>query len=215
VSPAARAEFSEGKDKNEGRPTGQRGQHVIDGGYYDNFGVTSALDWLQPVLWNRISEGTELQFTRVLIIQLRSFPTKEPKDQKPSDGSVSALVGPLLGLLNIRSGAAISRNAIELNRFINAWNARFAKAAEEKKETEEKKVCVATVVFEPSRDEEDGPLSWHLSAEQKKKLSESWQTKEIAARVQAVTAYLDGSKPCPPRDEKDVENALLAQPAAR
>jgi hypothetical protein len=216
VSPAARAEFPQEQDEKKRRPADHRGQHVIDGGYYDNFGVTSALDWLHRVLWNRISEGTELQFKRVLIIQLRAFPTKDPKEEKPSDGSASALVGPLIGLLNIRSGAAISRNSIELNRFVNAWNERFAKAAEEKKETEEKKVCVATVVFEPSHDEGDGPLSWHLSAKQKENLRNSWQKGENPARVQAMNAYLNGSIPCPPRDEKkDVEHALLAQPEAR
>lgn len=216
VSPAARAEFSGEKNEEERGPAGHHGQHVIDGGYYDNFGVTSALDWLHRVLWNRISEGTELQFKRVLIIQLRAFPTREPKEQKPSDGSASALVGPLSGLLNIRSGAAISRNSIELNHFVNSWNERFAKAAEEKKETEEKQVCVATLVFEPSLDEEDSPLSWHLSAEQKQNLRKSWQTEAIAARVQALNAYLDGTRPCPSRDEKkDVENALLARPETR
>lgn len=207
VSPAARAEFPEETEKPKKRPKDYRGDHIIDGGYYDNFGVTSALDWLHPVLWNRISDGTELRFKRVLIIQLRSSPEGDPKGHKPSDGSISALVGPLIGLLNIRSGAAISRNKIELNRFINAWNARFAAA-----EAEEKKVCLATVVFEPSLDEGDDPLSWHLSEKQKQTLGRSWQTYEVEKRLNAVKNYLEGSLTCPAKAEEDVENALLARP---
>ena len=126
VTPAARANLFD--DPSAGtRPTDHRGHHIIDGGYYDNFGVTSALDWLDPVLAARLG-GRDLDFERVLIIQLRAFRRPNPRDVPPKSGAVAALLGPLIGLEAIRDGAAVSRNDIELTRFATSWTARLRTA---------------------------------------------------------------------------------------
>jgi hypothetical protein len=72
VSPAVRTKVKgEEKDRNVWR------QHLVDGGYYDNYGVASALDWLEPVLEAKRDGVDGLNFSRMLIIQLRGFPEKQ------------------------------------------------------------------------------------------------------------------------------------------
>ena len=184
VTPAARADLFD--DASAGtRPTDHRGHHIIDGGYYDNFGVTSALDWLDPVLAAR-QGGRDLDFERVLIIQLRAFRRPNPRDVPPKSGAVAALLGPLIGLEAIRDGAAVSRNDIELTRFAVSWTARLRAPANGRPVD----VCVATL--QPKRGAE-GPLSWHLTAKDKKQLAASWLEED----ARKVTDYLATGARCP------------------
>lgn len=184
VTPAARADLFD--DASTGtRPTDHRGHHIIDGGYYDNFGVTSALDWLDPVLAARLS-GRDLDFDRVVIIQLRAFRRANPRDVPPKSGAVAALLGPLIGLEAIRDGAAVSRNDIELNRFATSWTARLRQPVNGRPVD----VCVFTL--QPKRGAE-GPMSWHLTAQDKKQLAASWVEEE----AQQVTDYLATGGRCP------------------
>ena len=158
---------------------------MIDGGYYDNFGVTSALDWLDPVLKERL-DGHDLHFERVVIIQLRAFRRPNPRDIPPKSGAVAALVGPFVGLDAIRDGAAVSRNDIELNRFAASWTARLARP------TNGRPVNVCVFTLQPRRGAE-GPLSRHLSREDKKDLKESW----LEDDARKVTQYLANGTGCP------------------
>ncbi|HVG77952.1 MAG TPA: patatin-like phospholipase family protein [Patescibacteria group bacterium] len=184
VTPAARADLFD--DASTGtRPTDHRGHHIIDGGYYDNFGVTSALDWLDPVLAARLN-GRDLDFDRVVIIQLRAFRRANPRDVPPKSGAVAALLGPLIGLEAIRDGAAVSRNDIELNRFATSWTARLRQPVNGRPVD----VCVFTL--QPKRGAE-GPMSWHLTAKDKKQLAASWVEEE----AQQVTDYLATGGRCP------------------
>ena len=86
VSPAARAELRPPPD-GPAIPPRHQAHHAIDGGYYDNFGVTSALDWLEPVLKARENRQRGLDFDRVLVIQLRAFRRTAPRDVRPQTGA--------------------------------------------------------------------------------------------------------------------------------
>ena len=183
VSPAARAKFREKE------PKGQQRHHIIDGGYYDDFGVTSALDWLEPVL-EALQRGAPLRFKRVLIIQLRAFPKEEPKDVPPKAGSVAALLGPLIGLERIRNGAALARDEIDVDRFINSWDDRLSGQV---------KLC--TVILqppsykeEPKFTDEEPPLSWHLTEAQKKILRDYWRSQKINQAVSDLKGFLKGGE---------------------
>jgi hypothetical protein len=165
--------------------------HFVDGGYYDNFGVSSALDWLEPVLQARIGDEKDLEFKKVVIIQLRSSPKIRRTCYEDDNGAVAALVGPVKGLLNIRNGVALSRNEIELKRFIDSWNDRF--------ELNNKDIDISTVVFEPKSDMDpetckafvnkgqaeteikrrEDPLSWHLTKKQIRDLEAIWRNEKV------------------------------------
>lgn len=135
--------------------------HLIDGGYYDNYGVSSALDWLEPVLRAREAD-TGPAFRRVAIVQLRAFPTRDTAETPPSSSLVAALVGPLVGIARIRDGAAYSRNEIALAAFLEKWNARLATRVE-----------LETFVFSPDESRE-GPLNWRMTRGQIGAMRKSW-----------------------------------------
>lgn len=178
VSPAARAKFHNAAVE----PKQQQRHHIIDGGYYDNFGVTSTLDWLAPVLDARLKGKEGLEFRRVLIIQLRAFRQENPKKQPAEEGSVAALLGPLVGLEKIRSGAALSRDEIDVTRLVGSWNAQFKENRLD--------VCIDTVVFEPPQGEE-GPLSWHLTKDQKNAMVQAWYRKDRPMSPKDPTTWAD------------------------
>jgi hypothetical protein len=154
VTPAARSSLREG-------PATTR-HHLLDGGYYDNYGVASLLDWLEPVLAARFQEREGYTFRRLLVIQLRAQPAVDPLDTRGMGALSSAFVGPLVGVLNIRDGAALTRNETELHRFLTAWQNRLAGEVE-----------LATVVFQP-QDNLENPLSWHLTSRELAQLRGRW-----------------------------------------
>ncbi len=171
VSPAATARLEPSAD-----PAARlsRGHHMLDGGYYENFGVTSAMDWIDEVLEARL-RGEDLGFEKVLLVRLNSFRWTDPLCAEPKQGAISALLGPVLGLAAIRSGVAVTRNEIELDRFIAAWNQRLEKVGMGKE-------VIAQVEFRPPRQaavgcQSDGPvepLSWHLTKRQKEEQRAAW-----------------------------------------
>jgi hypothetical protein len=139
-------------------------EHLIDGGYYDNYGVTSALDWLTPVLTARKNGDRRLRFKRVLLIELSGFTEPDPEFAKPADGLTTTLFGPTFtAFLALRQGVATSRNRIDLARFKDSWNQALRGA-----------VQIESVKFEPAPGRDPGPLSWHLSSKEIAALKGEW-----------------------------------------
>jgi len=189
VSPAARSTLADDQQSRKAGGLEQRRlwHHLIDGGYYDNFGVTSALDWLTPVLTARAEGNARLRFERVAIIELRAFHRYDPTYAKPAAGSLSALLGPLLGLAAIRDGAAAERDDIEVGRFIKVWRNLFAS---QPKSAGLPSVSLASFVFEPDEDQPSPPLSWQLSSSQLARLMESWPALQCENVVGAQASRL-------------------------
>jgi hypothetical protein len=178
VLPAARAMID------RTRQPGAAGHHMLDGGYSDNFGVASALDFLAPVMAAR--KAGQLGFRRLLIIQLRSASTHMPAPD-PAGGFVASVLGPLLGILNVREGATLPRNAAALDQFIQLWNGVAG-------------VAVTTIVFEPQPtatappEDAEQPLSWHLTETQKRALLRRWSRQpDLDARLRAMQEFLGAS----------------------
>jgi hypothetical protein len=146
----------------DARPTQK--QHLIDGGYYDQYGVTSALDWLTPVLWARKNGDARLRFKRVLIIELSGFTEPNPEFATPADGLTTTLFGPTLtAFLALREGVATSRNRIDLDHFKRSWNDALRG-----------QVQIESVKFQPGPKRRPGPLSWHLSSTEIAALMNEW-----------------------------------------
>ena len=180
VSPAARA--------NHGR---EEAVHVVDGGYYDNYGISSLVEWLDAELDKGVVKN-------VLVLQIRDKPTEAciaPEDQPtapaeanndksetttpaeqplspadPSNGERESargwfyqLFAPLGTLLDVRSTGQFSHNEIELKLLKDKW---------EEKEQQER-IEITPVVF--GYDGPKPPLSWHLTEEQKEALREDWR----------------------------------------
>src|SRR2546427_3726870 len=126
VSPAARSTLADQDKETRKTPEIERRRlwhHLIDGGYYDNFGVTSALDWLTPVMIAKAEK--RLGFTRVAIVELRAFRREKPVYAQPSPGSVAALLGPVIGLGGTAPAAPADGADTDFGRSPTLWTKWF------------------------------------------------------------------------------------------
>jgi hypothetical protein len=126
--------------------------HFLDGGYADNFGIQSTLDFLRNVLEK--DRGKSIK--RVLIIEMRltNFKNEDNKPE-PVNAFAADLYGPVKGFLN--SGfiqGQIARNDIGLDNFIRDWKDKMA---------------IEVLTIQPPKDVA-GPLSWHLPVSQEEAL---------------------------------------------
>jgi predicted acylesterase/phospholipase RssA len=177
VSPAARAD--PGK-------VGDSAPHIVDGGYYDNFGISSLVEWLDAELTR--NQNIE----NVLIVEIRGGPSEtgvrnkddkdcsqQPEDQQDLYGKQEwayQLFAPAETVLNVRKSAQRARNDVELDLLVDKWS-----------ENDEHRVAIERATFE--YDCPDPPLSWHLTEAQKVDIDQEWQD-EIDDEVEQVQ---DGS----------------------
>ncbi len=187
VSPAARASFA----RREGRKVTARDipekdspglLHLIDGGYHDNSGVASALDWLVAALDDLTEKHQEIPFERVALIEIRAKPFMPI--MKASSQWGAAWLGPVYGLVNSWDFTQTASDDAAVNRMIERFKMFMV--------SKNVAVKMESFVFVP---EEKGPLSWHLSEEQKKFVHQSWTTKKVCAVREAFLRYVNGLDP--------------------
>lgn len=157
--------------------------HVADGGYFDNFGVFTAIQWLnQLVLPNSAAGENSLNIDRVLLIEIRSFP--EPSDPEASKLAVKhrkskewwqarrgeenidkpgwkmTILGPLLTLFNVRNYTQAARNEVDVAVLKKLWN--------------KVEIQHHVIEFPQLEDLSAPPLSWKLSEKQKADIDKAW-----------------------------------------
>lgn len=168
--------------------------HFIDGGYHDNYGVSSVIDFLRPVLEQRDREQQDttrstLSFKRVLVIQILNANDGLTRNARPQSGFVTALLGPVVGAISSPFGTAAMRNQAELDRFLDEWNVRLNRVSSDS-------VDVRTVTFQPQHQSNSAaPLSWHLTPTQKDELDTQWANSDGEEKVEWVVKFLKGQVP--------------------
>ncbi|GMR22629.1 MAG: hypothetical protein BMS9Abin37_0992 [Acidobacteriota bacterium] len=156
--------------------------HIADGGYYDNHGVMSAIDFLRDVLpqYDEIAKQCHSDATppqddpvqlTVLIVQIRAGAPGEKKPER-GDGYAWATIGPIDTLTHVRTSSQISRNDTELELLFEEFRGKAEMHA---------------VVFDLG--DADLPLSWHLSDVDKQRIEVAWRA-QPEALVEAVDALL-------------------------
>ena len=141
--------------------------HVVDGGYYDNYGITSLLGWLEDAIGHMPDADIKQNLRDVLILQIRPFADAgTPAPHKGGWGYQA--IAPVHGLLDVRDTGQAARDRTELALFakayaekVHVWRAEFVYPASFDKKTEN---CV------------HAPLSWKLSFEQTECIKTAWDT---------------------------------------
>ena len=140
--------------------------HVVDGGYYDNYGMATLVEWLDEAL-----TGDKGAVERVLVIQIRGSPeTEDLRDERhaKSRGWFYQAFAPLTTLVAVRSAGQIAHNNIELELLRQKFAARG--------------IAVESVLFEFHNP--NVPLSWHLTREEVGEIRATWRTKMKVCRGQ-------------------------------
>jgi hypothetical protein len=161
-------------------PYRDTGLHLADGGYFDNFGIYSAIGFLDdagPELFR--DEGIR----RVLFIEIRA--SGENPGRSTGGGLHYSLAGPVLTMTHVLSSSQIAHNDLEVEQLRDLW----AKDS----------VAVCNVVFslEPSG---PLPLSWHLTEEEQATIINAWGDSP-SSELDSVRAFFSWTDPGPESGE--------------
>ncbi len=142
--------------------------HMIDGGFYDNYGMATLTEWLDQALEATHKPGVEPPVSRVLVLEISGFPPpnfKVPPTPQTHGGWLLQLIAPITTLTNARTAGQVSHRDIELKLLEAKWKSRG--------------VLIEDAKFDfdptlPGGKQPDPPLSWHLMPLQIKAIRDEW-----------------------------------------
>lgn len=160
---------------------GDPAYHMIDGGYYDNPGISSLVTWLDTGLQaleiqaeNNNPPGSSNQNNpidplpeHILIIQIRSFPDETKEPQPKNRGWFFQALAPIDGLLNVRTSAQLIRDRRELEGLARIWRTSDLQGSLRDR------IRFATFTFDGT----GAPLSWAMSKNQKDAIAAGWNNR--------------------------------------
>ena len=153
VSPSARPP--------EGRPSFR---HFGDGGYFDNYGLYSAMAWMEDALGGLPPDRSEK--LRVLLLAIESFPEGESV-QPVSHSRLWQLLAPVNLLYNARSYSQRNRDDLEVSLFGNRFDKIYG--------INPNQFVSARLRYRQTPGCQDSPpLSWHLTPHEKECVAASW-----------------------------------------
>jgi hypothetical protein len=169
VSPASRADSDDDKAAYS---------HLVDGGYFDNYGVGSLAAITDAVLRAEVPKKPR----HLLVVEICD--AEECSGQSPpafpsAGGSRRAwpyqLSAPFSALVAMRAAAQRMTNRTTIGLLVQEWRAKSA--------------CIETVHVPFGS--ADAPMSWHLTLDEKREVSAAWDRLNASAGiVDAVRSYL-------------------------
>ncbi|NER23702.1 MAG: patatin-like phospholipase family protein [Symploca sp. SIO1C2] len=171
--------------------------HVADGGYFDNSGVFTTVEWLDKVVLKNLKE---LKLEKVVILQINAFRPSASTNNNPitKRGWLMSLAGPLLATLKVRSSTQTDRNNLEIQVLQEKWKQwldiehvkvdppklGYSDFSNNKKS---KSLRNYWKLFVNRTGEYDPPLSWKLSQFEKEMIKLAWEKikYEVAGDIKA------------------------------
>jgi hypothetical protein len=157
--------------------------YLVDGGYYDNYGLVSAITWIDQLLHPVERRNTEKP-TEVLVLRIDSFPTNLPARPKQENWAFQ-LAAPLLAIYNARSSGQVYRDLQELQFLMDReWK-------------DAKPTTIRSITFRYQPEDcacikREPPLSWHLSRDEKACIRQAWESASLKPCIDYVSRYLTG-----------------------
>jgi hypothetical protein len=145
--------------------------HLVDGGYYDNYGLLTANQWLMS------SKTKDLNQTKVLVIQIRSFSSRDPSQNENPESWHFQLAAPITTLYNSRSTTQQTRYKQDFKERVQG---RFQQQVGE----------LVEIQYRDPVNCQSPPLSWHLTAAEKQCISNAWQDAEIEKAKLKIQHFL-------------------------
>jgi hypothetical protein len=185
VSPAARPKLADSSAAWSGARDqgGVDPYHLVDGGYFDNAGLTAVSAWLDDALQDLYFDHPEKVPGKILVIEIKPFP--DAADNKSDSGNQNAdtflhLLAPLLAVNNVRDHIQIgmaegSFYAAAKRWELEAYNPETAGKAG-KTQLPQTKIQLFPVQFQSSINGSVTPLSWHLRESEKQDIEAAWAT---------------------------------------
>jgi hypothetical protein len=157
VTPAARAHrLDKGRHVSD---WAEAEYHVVDGGYYDNYGMATLVECLDNEL-----DKPDVNVDELMVIRIHSNPVVKSPDRglEKKRGFFYQAGVPLSTLANVRGAGQLSHSQVEFDLLQKRWRERAGH-----------KVDIQLATFEyPNY---DAPLSWHMTDKQKQALDKAWK----------------------------------------
>ncbi len=151
-----------------GKESHLQNYHIADGGYFDNAGIFTAMEWLNNFLKYNSSKDSNhhINIKKVVLLQINAFPEDKLQiDQKGKPGFIVDTIGPIDTLAGIRDATQVARNQTFANLLKDRWDDNV-------------KIQDFTISF-PEMDKQgkpyNPPLSWRLTDRQKFNLKDAWK----------------------------------------
>lgn len=187
--------------------------HVADGGFFDNFGVFTIVEWLDSIVLPANDQG--LNIRRVIFIEINAFPSSDVSPS-PLPGVSAAIAGPVMTLLNVRNSTQIARNKAEIGFLSQVWgeqgvdvdyvDLRFTLDGEPTPCPEIYPDC-PSVMGSLEFDQYEPPLSWKLSPREREAICQAWVQMSCGDGLSALDEAWNGGRatrattsPAPPQD---------------
>jgi hypothetical protein len=174
----------------------ERNYHIVDGGYFDNSGILTAVNWLDnnmDMLLNQVN------VKKLILLEIEAF------EQQKFDGNIegrggflTAFLAPILTLLNVKTASLVIRNEQEIDLLINQYRSKLDKFG-----TVEANSNVQHVKVEFPSSKYTQPLSWKLAPSEKYALEKAWEDVKKLDGLQNLQERWKAwgfSTPCTPKD---------------
>jgi hypothetical protein len=198
VSPAARAAADPVRSQS---PLAQ--YHIVDGGYADNEGAVTSVDWINRLIayYSRDERILSRPFDDVLLIRIQPFPAERPPtNQRLSaiSGWRAALLGPLDAMMNVRGASQTERGDLEIGLLTQATRAAI-EAMRQRYAAEAKAAQAVLDALQPAQPLDSGSGSADAVRQQLEqhdrrrtfellqRLAEEKETRLDAVRIHTVT----------------------------
>ena len=156
------------------------GAHFVDGGYYDNSGMLSALELLEDALGSRPAADPAAPTgaaPAIVLVRVRAFETTPAQlaAERGDDPWLVSVLSPMTTVLRVRAATQVYRNVFEAELFRAKWRARGVPV-----------YLVDVPLHAP------GPLSWKLTAAERCAIAREWREEWTGRRAeQPCLALLD------------------------
>jgi hypothetical protein len=154
--------------------------HLADGGYYDGFGVLTAIELLENVL---PQFRKTFDRSRVLLVQIRTALDDQEPAAAGNKGWIDSFDAPLVTSLAVSRSSQAARADLEVKLLKERWNSPDLPDAS--------RVDIESVVF---RLRDAGTLPWHLSDDEKQAITNTWDLAENQAAVDDLAKYFNATQ---------------------
>jgi hypothetical protein len=183
VSPAARPKLAESSAAWSGSrdQAGVDPYHLVDGGYFDNSGLTAVSTWLDDALKDLYANHPEKVPRKILVIEIKPFPAAA--EDKSYGGSQNLdpflhLFAPLLAVNNVRNHIQIGMAEGGFYPAAKRWELEAYNPERPGKAQNTQllqiKIRLFPVQFQSRLQGGVTPLSWHLRECEKEDIEAAW-----------------------------------------
>ena len=149
--------------------------HLSDGGIWDNFGLTAALEWLYGAM-PALANPPDVPRREVLLIEIRSSPTERARPPEEERAWAYELIGPLRAMNGVRSNAQRVRNEFEVSQLADRW-ASSSNAP-----------TLTRAIFELS--DPQAKLAWHIGRRDLQRIKDAWSLEKNKTALEKVRKFL-------------------------